>query len=179
MANDIQFDQFTLPSGMDFGSVGFSNTVEGLLNQLNDMFAGLMTSIDQMVKDEYRARLNEAALASGGVITARETELIDKAVNGTITKAEEEELISLFPPHYFDQQSDFSGVTAEDLIDLVGQPLSPESAAAATELRRRASLDGYISPELNAMLNHARLNAGLTEAEQTRLYQLLQAEDVY
>jgi hypothetical protein len=40
-----------------------------------------------------------------------------------------------------------------------------------------ASMDGYVSPEPNALLNKVWLNGGLTDSEQLRLYQLLQAQD--
>jgi hypothetical protein len=120
---------------------------------------------------------------SEGVITARESELIEKAVNGTITLEERDELLSYFPASYSkdpdnpENPADLSDVPLEDLINRVSQPLSPDSAAAAIELRNRASVDGYVSPELNALLNDARLNGGLTETEQRRLYLILQTED--
>lgn len=185
MANEIQFDLGNMNfGGMDFGGMDAGASVEQLLSQLDEMFSGLMGSVDQIIKDEYRTQLNEAALASGGasdgVITERESELIEKAVNGTITSEEKEELLSYFPPSYSDtsgNSGDLSDLTVDELIYLVSQPLSPDSAAAATELRNRASVDGYVSPELNALLNKARLNGGLTESEQLRLYRLLQEED--
>lgn len=182
MANGTQFNLGSMSTGIDFSGMNFGSgwsgaSVEQLLNQLTELFANLMDSLDDIVKDEYRKQLNEAALASGGVITARESELIEKAVNGTITQAEEQELVSLFPPNYFESQTYLAGRSVGELIALVSQPLSPGSAAAAIELRNRASVDGYVSPELNALLNHARLNGGLTDAQQERLYQLMLSED--
>jgi hypothetical protein len=161
----------------------FVNDPSSIEKFINELVQATTGELNEQMKDVLREDLLERAKASGGGVTDRERALIEKALDGTITKEEAEELTTaLGPPPGTPQlpsqnPNGFQNKTISELVDMVGQALSVNSAMAADELRRRAGLDGYVGAELNDLLNRARMHGALTDAEQTRLLQLMSTED--
>jgi hypothetical protein len=149
-------------------------------------------------KEAYRQALLERATQNDGVVSPREEELINKAVDGKITNEERAELINLLPamsPKRFESMSNFSKKSDADLLDevkdiktedtnhdghfdQVNDSMDSDDFRSLEELKRRASQDGKMSPELNALFSKM-FDQGktLTPQEYSRFKELLKKED--
>jgi hypothetical protein len=76
----------------------FANNPASLEKFINEITTSVTQGVTEEIKEVYRKDLLQRAKVSGGVITDRERELIEKALDGTINEAEAQELIATLGP---------------------------------------------------------------------------------
>ncbi|HEY8605616.1 MAG TPA: hypothetical protein VIM12_00715 [Noviherbaspirillum sp.] len=162
-----------------------ANEVYRILADL-DRINGGGTALFSTNKEHHRSALLERARQNDGVISPRERELIGKAVDGTISVEERDELINLLPAFSaryepagpVRQKSDSELLhEMEDIEEAGAGFMEQHDFLAIQELRRRASLDGGMSPELNARFHKLIAGTELNAEEYKRFCELLQQED--
>ena len=174
-----------------------SNTTGAILDGLDDLHA-TGDSYFGNNKETFRTMLLERAQADGSIISPRERELINKAVDGTLTPGERTELTNLLPEMSRERFTDVEKlrkkpdselleevrdieVCDEDgngTFDQTSDSMESKDYRALEELKRRASEDGRMSPELNALFSKM-FDQGktLTDREFERFRDLLSQED--